>query len=184
MLQRLTNRLAPFVLMTMMAFGADLTGKWTGTFEELTPDGSVRRTGGAYVELKLSGQTVTGTAGPSESEQLEIRNGKLEQGTKLTFEVPQRQGPIMKFDLVFDGDTIKGAVAREGDGRRIGARIDLKRKTIDRPGDREAIRTHIDRIFQAFIKKDTAALRATHAEQALESEGELGHASVAAPIRS
>jgi len=32
----------------------------------------------------------------------------------------------------------------------------------DRTADREAIRTHIDRIFQAFIKKDAAELRATH----------------------
>ncbi len=33
-----------------------------------------------------------------------------------------------------------------------------------RAADREAIRAHIDSIFQAFIKKDAAALRATHAE--------------------
>src|SRR2546430_14957913 len=34
----------------------------------------------------------------------------------------------------------------------------------DRAADREAIRAHIDSIFQAFIKKDPAALRATHAQ--------------------
>src|SRR5881227_778032 len=33
----------------------------------------------------------------------------------------------------------------------------------DRAADREAIRAHIDSSFQAFIKKDAAALRATHA---------------------
>src|SRR3977135_175987 len=33
----------------------------------------------------------------------------------------------------------------------------------DRAADREAIRAQIDSIFQAFIKKDVAALRATHA---------------------
>lgn len=32
----------------------------------------------------------------------------------------------------------------------------------DRAADREAIRAHIDSIFQAFIRKDEAALRATH----------------------
>jgi ketosteroid isomerase-like protein len=32
----------------------------------------------------------------------------------------------------------------------------------DRQADRAAIRAHIDRIFQAFIKKDNAELRATH----------------------
>lgn len=34
----------------------------------------------------------------------------------------------------------------------------------DRAADRAAIRAHIDSIFQAFINKDVAALRATHAE--------------------
>src|SRR3989449_3395386 len=34
----------------------------------------------------------------------------------------------------------------------------------DRAADREAIRAHIDSIFQAFIKKDAAALRATHVQ--------------------
>jgi ketosteroid isomerase-like protein len=34
----------------------------------------------------------------------------------------------------------------------------------DRAADREAIRSHIDRIFQAFIHKDAAELRATHDE--------------------
>ena len=34
----------------------------------------------------------------------------------------------------------------------------------NRAADREAIRAHIDSIFQAFIKKDAAALRATHAD--------------------
>ena len=34
----------------------------------------------------------------------------------------------------------------------------------DRAADRTAIRAHIDSIFQAFIRKDAAALRATHAQ--------------------
>ena len=34
----------------------------------------------------------------------------------------------------------------------------------DRAADRSAIRAHIESIFQAFINKDAAALRATHAE--------------------
>src|SRR6266550_2910287 len=35
---------------------------------------------------------------------------------------------------------------------------------VDRATDRAAIRAHIDSIFQAFIKKDSATLRATHAQ--------------------
>src|SRR2546429_6565417 len=45
----------------------------------------------------------------------------------------------------------------------------------DRAADREAIRAHIDSIFQAFINKDPAQLRATHAENWLGYlEGNLG----------
>src|SRR6266550_2513131 len=87
MLQLLAYRLAPILLITMTGFGAELSGKWTGTFEELAPDGSVKRTGGAFMELKLAGQAVTGTAGRSEADQLEISHGKLEEGNKLTFVV-------------------------------------------------------------------------------------------------
>src|SRR5919205_3872885 len=34
----------------------------------------------------------------------------------------------------------------------------------DRAADRAAIKAHVDSIFQAFINKDNAALRATHAD--------------------
>ena len=45
----------------------------------------------------------------------------------------------------------------------------------DRVADREAIRAHIDSIFQAFINRDPAKLRATHAENWLGYlEGYLG----------
>ena len=46
----------------------------------------------------------------------------------------------------------------------ITANVSTAKIQDDRAADREAIRAHIDSIFQAFIKKDTAALRATHAE--------------------
>ncbi|MBI1810074.1 MAG: nuclear transport factor 2 family protein, partial [Gemmatimonadetes bacterium] len=164
-------------LMAAAALGADLTGHWTGTFQELAQDGSVRNTGAAYMVLKLSANTVTGTAGPSESQQREIANGKLD-GRKLTFDLQQPQGPLMKFDLTFDGDTIKGNVAGDAEGRRMAARVELKRKPSDRPEDREAIRAHIDRIFQGFIHKDRAELRATHAENwlgYLEGSGQMIH---------
>lgn len=78
MLKRHGCGLAAILLATMTAFGGELTGTWTGTFEELAPDGSVRRTAGAYRELRLSGPTVTGTAGSSGSDQRAISNGKLD----------------------------------------------------------------------------------------------------------
>src|SRR5262249_15460678 len=79
-------------------------------------------------------------------------------------ELAQPTHPTMKFDLLFDGETIKGGVTGEGDGQPLAARVDLKRMPVDRPADREAIRGHIERIFRAFLNRDSAQLRATHAE--------------------
>jgi ketosteroid isomerase-like protein len=160
-------RTLALILLASSAYAAGLTGKWSGTLEELNPDGSVRRTSGAYMDLTLSGETVTGSVGPDASSGLPIRNGKL-AGTKLTFEFQQEELSA-KFDLVFDGETIRGAVAMSRNAESRSARVSLKPavdappKADDRPADRAAIRAHIDRIFQAFIKKDSAELRATHA---------------------
>lgn len=161
------ERLVLILLAASLALAGELNGKWSGTFEELNPDGSPRRTGGAFMDLRLSGQTVTGTVGPDAASQHEIRNGTL-VGTKLTFEMEREQG-VMKFRLIFDGETIKGTVSADREGQQLSARVDLKRVLAaqapadDRAADRAAIRAHIDRIFQAFMHKDSAELRATHA---------------------
>jgi ketosteroid isomerase-like protein len=161
------KRLALILLAASPAFAGDLTGKWSGSFEELKPDGSTNRTGGAYMDLKLAGQTVTGTVGPNAASQNEIRNGRI-VGTRLTFEMLHGQG-IVRFDLIFDGESIKGFVSADREGQPFSARVDLKRALAvgmqpdERSADRAAIRAHIDRIFQAFIHKDRAELRATHA---------------------
>src|SRR5258705_2816396 len=44
------------------------------------------------------------------------------------------------------------------------ARVSTANIQDDRAADRSAIRAHIESIFQAFINKDAASLRATHAE--------------------
>ena len=58
---------------------------------------------------------------------------------------------------------------------RIPTSVSTANTQDDRAADREAIRAHIDSIFQAFINKDPAKLRATHAENWLGYlEGYLG----------
>jgi hypothetical protein len=121
------KRLALMLLMAAVAFAGELTGKWTGSFDTVGPDGSTNP-GPAYLDLKLVGQTVTGTVGPNESDQKEISNGKLD-GNKLTFELVHRPDRApMKFDLVFDGETIKGTVSAEKEGQQMRAKLDVKRK--------------------------------------------------------
>jgi hypothetical protein len=162
--------IALLLLIAVAAFAADLTGTWVGSFEQLRPDGSVANTGTAQLVLKLSGRTVTGSAGSSGNEQHEIQHGQFD-GRQLSFEISPHQGFVVKFDLTFDDETLKGNAAGSQDGRQLRARLDLRRKSSaapaapadDRAADREAIRAHIDRIFQAFIHKDRAELQATHA---------------------
>jgi hypothetical protein len=99
---------------------ADATGTWTGTF---TPDGG--QLGTAHLVLKQDGDKLTGTAGPTESEQRPIQNGKAENG-KITFEVAN-DSVVMKFSLKQDGDEITGDVTRERDGQTETAKLAVKR---------------------------------------------------------
>jgi ketosteroid isomerase-like protein len=161
----MAHRFALLLVFAAASFAVDLNGSWTGPFGMFQPDGSVQTTGTVHLTLKVSGQSLTGTAGPSESEQHEIRNGKLD-GSRVTFETPVHPGLVLRFDLTFDNDTLKGTAESLPGNLQLRARVELKRKAAaadDRAADREAVRAHIDRIFQAFIKKDKADLQATHA---------------------
>jgi hypothetical protein len=116
------------LLLTGMTLSAgELTGKWTGKFDITTPDGETKPDS-AVMNLKLDGTTVTGTAGPNEDQQWTIQKGKLEAG-KLTFEVlPEGgDGSLLVFDLVFDGETIRGTATGHDGDNKLTAKVDLKR---------------------------------------------------------
>jgi hypothetical protein len=116
--------LVPVFVLLANAFilsASDVTGTWKGT---LTPEN--RDAGPALVILKQTGDTVTGTVGPNESERHEIANGKVTGGT-VTFEVPREAG-TMRFALTLEGDTLEGQATRERDGQQQTAKLNLKRE--------------------------------------------------------
>jgi hypothetical protein len=119
------------LLLTGLTLSAgELTGKWTGKFD-ITTAGGETKPDSAYMNLKVDGTKVTGTAGPNEDQQWTIKNGKLEAG-KLTFEVPIEDNGddngLLVFDLAFDGDTIRGNATGTGKGgEKMSAKVDLKR---------------------------------------------------------
>jgi len=121
------KKLMATLLLTAFALTAgELTGKWSGKFDITNSNGEIKADE-AYLELKVDGAKVTGTAGPNEGEQWPIKNGKLENG-KLTFEVAMEDGGTIAFDLVFDGDTIRGNANGTGNGgEKMSAKVDLKR---------------------------------------------------------
>jgi hypothetical protein len=120
------NLLCCMVLVSAIAFGSEgLNGKWSGSFDITTSDGEAHPDT-AYLVLKENGGVVEGTAGPNANKQWNIQNGKLD-GSKLRFEVTADDG-LLKFDLVFDGKTIKGtANGQRPDGVKMTAKLDLKR---------------------------------------------------------
>ena len=118
------------LLLTGLSLSAgELTGKWTGKFDITTAAGELKPDS-AVMTLKVDGAKVTGTAGPNEEQQWTIKNGTLEAG-KLTFEVaPEGDGNsgLIVFDLVFDGDSLRGSAAGTGDnGEKMSAKVELKR---------------------------------------------------------
>jgi hypothetical protein len=118
--------LSLFLLASFALTAGELTGKWSGKFDTTNSQGE-KRSSQAYMNLKLEGNTVSGTAGPNDGEQLPIKDGKL-VAEKLTFKVEMGDGGSISFDLVFNGDTIVGnATGTGGDGEKMSAAVDLKR---------------------------------------------------------
>ena len=111
--------------LAMTAAAADLTGTWSGTFTSMRPDGP--HESGAYLVLKQTGTQLTGTAGPNESDQWAITNGKVE-GNKMTGEAQRPQGPLYKFTLILTGERLKGDVTgSQPDGPPLTAKLDVGR---------------------------------------------------------
>jgi hypothetical protein len=113
-------------VLAFTAAAADVTGKWSGKFAPIGPDGQ-EHDGSAFVILKQAGTQLTGTAGPDESDQWPMSNGKI-QGNKITGEVKDPNGPTYKLDLVLDGEHIKGDITVVApDGTTQKAKLDVTR---------------------------------------------------------
>jgi hypothetical protein len=120
--------LASFFLLVALALAApadvNVTGRWEGSFNAIGPDGSTKETG-ALLLLKQSGSDVAGTVGPDENERFAIQKGKVE-GTKITLEVQDGHGRMMKMNLALADGRIKGDVAMSGpNGESRTAKIDV-----------------------------------------------------------
>jgi hypothetical protein len=120
------TRLICCLLLSAIALLADVTGKWSGSFDVAGPDGQTNANT-AVMNFKQDGSSLTGTAGPSDGEQMNIRAGKID-GDKITFEVALENGPVIKFDLALAGDHIKGTANGEADGQKLSAKVDVTRQ--------------------------------------------------------
>jgi hypothetical protein len=114
MKKRLVLTSAMLALFSIVAFAADVTGKWVG---EANPSG---KGGPPTFNLKQDGTKLTGTASARGGE-VEISNGKVE-GDKVSFEVPRDMGDKGKFTTKYSGTvsgtTMKLTAEMEGRGSR------------------------------------------------------------------
>ena len=120
--------LMSFVLLAALVGVAladvDVTGKWSGTFSPIGPNGETKESTAVLV-LKQSGTDITGTAGPNEDEQFPIQKGKIE-GDKIMLEV-DHEGNTLKLDLKLAADRITGEAHMSKDGQSMMAKIDVSR---------------------------------------------------------
>jgi hypothetical protein len=107
--------------LAMTAMAADVSGKWSGTF---TPEG--QDASAAFMILKASGTSLTGSAGPDENQQWPISGGKIE-GNKLSGQVTSPDGATYKFTLMLEGEHIKGNVEANAAGQTIKGTLDVTR---------------------------------------------------------
>jgi hypothetical protein len=113
------------VALACTATAADISGKWSGTFVAENGD-----SGTAYVILKQSGSTITGSGGPDANEQWPALQGTID-GNKISLQVKSTtDGRVYNCALVLDADHLKGEVHYSNTAGEIGnAKLDLTRVT-------------------------------------------------------
>jgi hypothetical protein len=112
--------------LALSAAAADITGNWSGSFNITGPGGETKESG-ALLVLKQNGSEITGTVGPNEDQRHPIAKGKIE-GDKITLEIAEGDDhPAIKFELVLEGDHIKGDASGSHDGQTMRAKLDVTR---------------------------------------------------------
>ena len=110
------RRLLAFLLMLapLVFAAADVSGKWIGTMDLKSPDGSMNSTP-VTAEFKQTGATVTGTAGLAGQDQFTVEKGALD-GNQLNFEVHAPDGIYAVHATVASDSQIKGEVSYTAPG--------------------------------------------------------------------
>ena len=119
---------AALLLVTMVPAQAqttNLTGKWTGTMTRTAPDGRTQAIDFMF-DLTQKGKVLTGTAGPSAERQWALQKGAV-NGTKVTFQVQQPDGPLRTFTLQRVKDRLQGEMLAELNGQSFTTKVDAGR---------------------------------------------------------
>jgi hypothetical protein len=114
--------LLAFLLFALSAAAMDLTGRWWG---EAVTNGEAHP---VYISLLQQGTTLTGTGGPSPTDQDVVQHGKIE-GNKVAFDVvPGGRSPL-HFELTNDGDRLNGTVQVTRNGQIVTGKVSLRKRS-------------------------------------------------------
>ena len=103
----------------------NLTGKWTGGMTRTAPDGRTQTIEFMF-DLTQKGKEVTGTVGPNAERQWPIEKGVVD-GSKVSFQVQQPNGPLRTFTLALVEGRLKGTMLAEMNGQSFEAKVDAER---------------------------------------------------------
>lgn len=113
-----------FAVLNLVA--ADISGKWSGSFDMTNPATGETRPGQVHMSLKQEGGKITGTAGPSPEQQWPL-TGTI-TGTTIAWEVKPEEGAAVKFKLTLDGDRMHGTADLERGEEKRSAKVDVTRE--------------------------------------------------------
>ncbi len=103
----------------------DVSGTWSGAFTVTGPDSS--RDGTAFLILKQVGSDISGSGGPDKNQQWPLAKASMD-GNRLTGEVTQPDGVVVKISLMLDDDHLQGDVTVNApNGVNMKGKMDLTR---------------------------------------------------------
>jgi hypothetical protein len=111
-----------FVLVTVSALAADLTGNWSGSFKVDGGDHSVPQ----CFTLRQQGKSLSGSGGPDASEQYPIEKGSVE-GNQITFQVTTGEWKFTYHLRQLSADTLEGDLKLESVNDSRTAKVSLTR---------------------------------------------------------
>jgi hypothetical protein len=107
------------------AQATDLTGTWNAKFTRTAPTGETQAIPFTF-HLTQKGKVLTGTIGPDAARQWKVDKGVVD-GTKVTFEVQQPDGPLRVFTLTLVKGHLQGPQKLTFNGQTADVIVDAER---------------------------------------------------------
>lgn len=110
---------------TTAAQATDLTGTWNAAFTRVAPNGQSQTITFTF-HFTQKGKELTGTIGPEPARQWKVEKGVVD-GTKVTFQAQQPDGPLRSFTLTFVKDRLQGLQILSFQGQTAEVTVDAER---------------------------------------------------------